>query len=93
MNPYTVVGYYESTGELWTQHVAARDWLEARLAAIASLGHDDVRDICLVDIYYGHVRGLREANTVVCAIDILNEGGDNEEAHYLEGEGPAGSPD
>jgi len=70
MNNYTVVGYYDNTGELVVLYVEAEDSADAPIAAYKQLkeGNPDLvpDDLVLVEIFQGHLRSLRD-DTHTCS--------------------------
>lgn len=69
---YTVIGYLESTGEIWTEHVASVDY---SLAVVSACRHVHERaieydDIVIVDVFDGTILGLVEHEKVCTASDF-----------------------
>jgi hypothetical protein len=64
MNKYTIVGYYDSTGELFLIHVEAAEPSDAPKAAYKRLKESNQElnpdDLILVEIFEGHLTSVRE---------------------------------
>jgi len=69
---YTVIGYLESTGEIWTEHVAATDYSSAIVSACRHVHErvEDYDDIVIVDVFDGCILGLVEHEKVCTATDF-----------------------
>jgi hypothetical protein len=64
-NPFTVIGYYDETGERYNGHHVGSTWADAVDAAIAEAG----LDLVIVDVLAGHHFTLTLAHTVEHACD------------------------
>jgi len=69
-NKYTVVGYYENNGNIFVEHVKARDTNDAVVKAVTGIGlTHDTDNICIVEIFKGYLTGLNETISVSSACD------------------------
>lgn len=68
-NKYTVIGFYDSTGELFSQHVEADDPSDAVVVCWQQCFRENETnpdDLILVDVLEGHLQSQRE-DTHTCA--------------------------
>jgi hypothetical protein len=65
MERFTVIGYYDETGERYNGHIRAVTWTDAVEVAILEAG----MDLVIVEVLAGHHKGLAFANLVEHACD------------------------
>jgi hypothetical protein len=66
---FTVVGYYEESGQRYCSNLAGDTWVEATQAAIAEAG----MDLIVVEVFPGWLAGLTEGDHVEHACDFVAE--------------------
>lgn len=73
MSAYTIVGFHDSTGELFCQHVEADDPNEAVVVCYQQCFREtegnDTDDLILVDVFEGHLQSQREDMHTCCFSD------------------------
>jgi len=76
MDKFTVVGFYDSTGQLFVHHVEANDSSDAVVACYKKMKEsaadpDDVNpdDLILVEIFKGHLQSQRDDAATCCFSD------------------------
>lgn len=77
MRKYTVVGYYEDTGEVWVEHVEAETPYDAfQVASRSIMAFHDLNtmaldNIAVVEAFLGHHKGQIDGDNVAYACDLL----------------------
>lgn len=66
MQPFTVIGYYEESGQRYCSHQIGETWVEAVQSAILEI----VEELVIVEVIAGHHAGLTESQQIENSIDF-----------------------